>query len=236
MTPEMLERLCKIREQGLPAVLATDLDSHDQVLHEGFGGLDPVLAERLRDDRSGVVESGGRRLFLQVFNPPLRLFVIGAGHISQKLAPMAGLAGYAVTVIDPRQAFATEERFPGVALSHEWPDDALAELKPDHRTAVVALTHDPKIDDPGLIEALRSEAFYIAALGSRKTHGMRLERLASAGFDAATLARIHGPAGLPLGATTPAEIALSVLAEMTAARHGRAGDKPTPIRQQGAAA
>ncbi|MCB9957341.1 MAG: XdhC family protein [Rhodospirillaceae bacterium] len=130
---------------------------------------------------------------------------------------MAQMAGYQVTVVDPRHAFASAERFPGVALSNDWPDEALDALKPDARTAVVTLTHDPKLDDPALDRALRSPAFYIAALGSRKTHAARLQRLAALGHDAAALARIHGPAGLPLGAATPAEIAVSVLAEMTQA-------------------
>ena len=157
------------------------------------------------------------RAFLQVFNPPLRLMVIGAVHIAQALAPMASLAGYHVTVVDPRRAFATDSRFPDVAMTQDWPDEAMTALAPDRRTAVVALTHDPKLDDPGLDVALRSEAFYIAALGSRRTHAGRLERLAELGHDAATLARIHGPAGLDIGAVSPAEIAVSVMAEMTRA-------------------
>ena len=176
-----------------------------------------AVATALRRDQSMAAETSRGRAFLQVFNPPLRLLVIGAVHIAQALAPMASLAGYQVTVIDPRRAFATDSRFPDVAMTGDWPDEAMTALAPDRRTAVVALTHDPKLDDPGLDVALRSEAFYIAALGSRRTHAGRLERLQGLGHDEATLARIHGPAGLDIGAVSPAEIAISVLAEMTRA-------------------
>lgn len=169
----------------------------------------------LRRDQSVAVETSLGRAFLQVFNPPLRLLVIGAVHIAQALAPMAALAGYGVTVIDPRRAFATDERFPEVTMTTDWPDEAMEALAPDRRTAVVALTHDPKLDDPGLDAALRSEAFYIAALGSRRTHTGRLERLKALGHDEAALARIHGPAGLDIGAVSPAEIAIAIMAEMT---------------------
>ena len=171
----------------------------------------------LRRDQSASTETSRGRTFLQVFNPPLRLIVIGAVHIAQALAPIASLAGYHVTVVDPRRAFATDSRFPDVAMSSEWPDEAMTALAPDRRTAVVALTHDPKLDDPGLDVALRSEAFYIAALGSRRTHAGRLERLGELGHDAAALARIHGPAGLDIGAVSPAEIAIAVMAELTRA-------------------
>ena len=164
-----------------------------------------------------AVDSHVGRAFIQIFNPALRLIVIGAVHIAQALAPMASLAGYHVTVVDPRRAFATDSRFPDVAMNGDWPDEAMTELAPDRRTAVVALTHDPKLDDPALDVALRSEAFYIAALGSRRTHAGRLERLQALGHEPATLARIHGPAGLDIGAVSPAEIAISVMAEMTRA-------------------
>src|SRR5690625_1514824 len=153
--------------------------------------------------------------FLQVFLPPLRLAIVGAVHISQALVPMAAIAGYEVTVIDPRQAWATEARFPGVNLITEWPDYALEAFQPDARTAVVTLTHDPKLDDPALVQALRSQAFYIGALGSTRTHSRRLERLRAEGLEETALARIHGPAGLAIGARSPAEIALAVLAQMT---------------------
>ena len=176
-----------------------------------------VLATALRRDQSILAATSCGRTFVQVFNPPLRLIVIGAVHIAQALAPMASLAGYHVTVVDPRRAFATDTRFPAVSISRDWPDEALTALAPDRRTAVVALTHDPKLDDPGLDVALRSEAFYIAALGSRRTHAGRLERLQALGHGATTLARIHGPAGLDIGAVSPAEIAVAVMAEMTRA-------------------
>ena len=186
-----------------------------------LGDVPPEVADEaasaLRRDRSLTVDTSLGRAFLQVFNPPLRLLVVGAVHISQALAPMAGLAGYQVTVIDPRRAFSTDSRFPDVAISQDWPDDAMTALAPDRRTAVVVLTHDPKLDDPGLDVALHSEAFYIAALGSQRNHAGRLERLRELGHDAATLARIHGPAGLDIGAVSPAEIAISILAEMTRA-------------------
>lgn len=183
------------------------------------GPLDPDLLDAVRGahrrDRGATIETDQGPLFIQVFNPPLRLIVVGAVHITQALAPMAQLAGYDVTVADPRRAFASDERFPDVKVSRDWPDEALDALGPDARTAVVTLTHDPKLDDPALDRALRSEAFYIAALGSRRTHAARVERLQALGHDEAAIGRIHGPAGLDIGAVSPAEIALSVMAEMT---------------------
>jgi xanthine dehydrogenase accessory factor len=190
---------------------------------EGKLDLSPArigeVRSRMRDDRSGTFEDGA--LFVHIHNPPLRLIIVGAVHIAQALAPMAAITGFDVTVVDPRGTFATEERFPGIILNDEWPDEALEALAPDARTAVVTLTHDPKLDDPALEVALRSPAFYIASLGGKKTHGGRLERLKAAGFDAQTLARINGPAGLNIGGVSPAEIAVSILAELTAIRHGR---------------
>jgi xanthine dehydrogenase accessory factor len=168
-----------------------------------------------RRDKGATVETERGPLFIQVFNPPLRLIVVGAVHIAQTLVPMASLTGYDVTVVDPRRAFASDARFPGVAVRLDWPDEALEEIGPDARTAVITLTHDPKLDDPALDVALRSEAFYIAALGSKRTHAARRERLIELGHEPATIDRIHGPAGLPIGAVSPAEIALSVMAEMT---------------------
>lgn len=208
-------RVCLVRylDQGGEALVVDDAVAQGELV----AGLEQEVATALRRDRSTAVDTARGRAFLQVFNPPLRLVVIGAVHIAQALAPMAALAGYQVTVIDPRRAFATDSRFPEVAMTTEWPDDAMAALAPDRRTAVVALTHDPKLDDPGLDVALKSEAFYIAALGSRRTHAGRLERLRALGHEEAALARIHGPAGLDIGAVSPAEIAISVLAEMTRA-------------------
>jgi xanthine dehydrogenase accessory factor len=178
-----------------------------------------AMAQAFRRDQGRIVPTEGGPVFIQVFNPPLRLIVVGAVHIAQALVPIAAIAGYDVTVVDPRRGFASDARFPGVTLNQDWPDDALDELRPDQRTAVVTLTHDPKLDDPALDRALRSSAFYIAALGSRRTHAARLERLQALGHEAAALGRIHGPAGLDLGAVSPAEIAVSVVAEMTRALH-----------------
>ena len=175
----------------------------------------------LRDNRSAAIEDPGGAVFARVFNPPLRMVIVGAVHISQSLAPMATLAGFEVTVVDPRGAFATDERFPGVTLSRQWPDEALEALAPDSRTAVVTLIHDPKLDDPALEAALRSDVFYIGALGSRKTHAKRLDRLRAQGFDDETLARIYGPAGFDLGGRASSEIAVAVLAEAIAASHGK---------------
>ncbi|MBT6139783.1 MAG: XdhC family protein [Rhodospirillaceae bacterium] len=175
--------------------------------------------ERMRDDKSGMLGDSG--LFAHVHNPPARLIVIGAVHTTQALAPMAAIAGYEVVVVDPRASFLTEERFPGVTLMDDWPDEAMEELAPDIRTAVVTLTHDPKLDDPALSVALKSEAFYVACLGSRRTHAARVGRLQEMGFDDQAIGRIHGPAGLDIGSTSPAEIALSIMAELTAVKHGR---------------
>jgi xanthine dehydrogenase accessory factor len=168
-----------------------------------------------RADSSAEVEIEGRIWFLEVHNPPLELALVGAVHIAQPLAAMGRLTGYAVRVIDPRAAFATEVRFPGVALCRDWPDEALAKAPLGGRSALVVLAHDPKIDDPALEIALASPAFYIGALGSRKTHAARLERLEARGFSPEALARIQGPVGLAIGARSPAEIALSILAQMT---------------------
>ncbi len=169
-------------------------------------------AERFRMDRSGISEDGAQ--FVAVHNPPLRLAIVGAVHIAQALVGMARTAGFDPIVIDPREAFGSTARFPDAQLINDWPDDALSEVGVDARTAVVLLTHDPKLDDPALHIALRSDAFYIGALGSTRTHAKRLERLQEAGFDAEQLARINGPIGLNIGASGPAEIAVSVLAQM----------------------
>ena len=169
--------------------------------------------DRFRMDRSGFDEDG--ETFIAIHNPPLRLIVVGAVHIAQTLVPMARLVGYDPLLIDPREAFGSTARFPGETILDDWPDEAVRALGLDGRTALVLLTHDPKLDDPALIEALRSDVFYIGALGSTRTHARRLERLNEAGFTQAELARIHGPVGLDIGAAGPGEIALSILAEMT---------------------
>lgn len=175
---------------------------------------------RFRADRSGFEEDG--RTFVSVHNPPLRMAVVGAVHIAQHLVPMARMAGYDPYLVDPREAFASAARFPGTAMSHDWPDEALTAWGLDARTAVVTLTHDPKIDDPAIGAALASECFYLGCLGSTRTHAKRVERLREAGFDAQAIARIHAPVGLDIGAKSPAEIAVSVMAEVTAVLRGRA--------------
>ena len=224
MRRELLDRLLEARAAKRPAAHLRWLGQDAEALVVGGevvagGPLPDALLAQVRDahrrDKGTTVQSDGADIFIQIFNPPLRLIVVGAVHIAQTLVPMASLTGYDVTVVDPRRAFASDARFPGVDVRTDWPDEALEELAPDARTAVVTLTHDPKLDDPALDLALRSEAFYIAALGSKRTHAGRLERLGALGHDAAVLGRIHGPAGLPIGAVSPAEIALSVMAEMT---------------------
>lgn len=224
MKRALLQQLLQAKRAKRPLALVTEVETGRQLLLDGEAAEGELPAEpallhaaraRLALDRSGLLEDG--RHFVQVFLPPLRLAIVGAVHISQALVPMAALAGYAVTVIDPRRSWATDERFPGVELVTAWPDEALEAFRPDARTAVVTLTHDPKLDDPALLQALRSPAFYVGALGSTRTHAKRLERLRAEGLDEAALARIHGPAGLAIGARSPAEIAVSVLAEMTAA-------------------
>ncbi len=232
----LIDRLLADRRAGKPVALATELDGGAQciVYRDGTAGelrLSPdalAKAQRaLADDKSGMIDAE-RRVFLFVVNPPLRLVLVGAVHIAQALAPMAALAGYKVTVIDPRRSFATDARFPGVDLVPEWPDEAMAGMNIDSRTAVVTLTHDPKVDDPALHAALRSPAFYVGCLGSRKTHAGRRARLVEAGFRETDLARLHGPVGMAIGARTPAEIAVSILAEMTAVLHKASAETPAP--------
>ncbi len=179
--------------------------------------LEEIAARLLAESSAPLASDDG--LFVRVYAQPARLLVVGAVHISQCLAPMAAMAGYAVTVIDPRRAFANTERFPDVALCDEWPDEAMARLVPDGQTAVVTLTHDPKLDDPALVAALASPAFYIGALGSRRTHAKRVERLIEQGVDPGQIARIHAPVGLDLGGRSPAEIAVAALAQIIQVRH-----------------
>ncbi|MFP8882000.1 MAG: XdhC family protein [Myxococcota bacterium] len=177
--------------------------------------VEAAVAEAARKDASQVVEDDSRRLFIRVFSPPQRLLIIGAVHVAQSLSAMAREAGYAVALIDPRDTWATPERFPDIEIDRRWPDEALADLAIDRRTALVALSHDPKLDEPALSAALSSDAFYIGALGSRRTHARRLDRLRVSGFDDEQLSRIRGPVGLDIGAVSPAEIAVSILAEIT---------------------
>jgi len=225
MRLDLLTRLEQARAALRPVVLATRLPSGEQLLlpdPDAPAGLAAAAEDALQADSSRTVEADGAQWFLHAYNPPLRLVVVGAVHIAQALVPMAAGLGYGVTVADPRRAFASDERFPGVTVSTDWPDEAMDALRPDSRTAVVTLTHDPKLDDPALDRALRSQAFYIGALGSRKTHAARLARLRELGHDDAALARIRGPVGLNIEAVTAPEIALSILAQIVAVRRGAA--------------
>jgi xanthine dehydrogenase accessory factor len=180
--------------------------------------LNEAGAAALAANKTGTFVIGDENWFIEARNPPPRLILVGGVHIAQTVVPLAAMAGFAVILIDPRRGFGNQERFPDTTISNDWPDEAMRALRPDSRTAIVTLTHDPKLDDPALDEALRSEAFYIGALGSRKTHAARLERLAALGHDDAALARIHGPVGLNIGAVSAPEIALSVVAEIVAIR------------------
>lgn len=224
MDLQLLSTLNAERTARRATVLVTELGSGEQRLVKEIELAGDALAEiidkQLRSGKSGNVEVDGKTYFLTVQAPPPRIVVTGAVHISQALAPMAKLLDLDITVIDPRTAFATQERFPEVTLLAEWPEEALQRVPFDGYTAFVALTHDPKIDDPALIAALRSDCFYIGALGSRKTHGKRLERLAAAGFGEADVKRIHAPIGLDIGAVSPAEIALAILAEIVQGLRG----------------
>ncbi len=224
MKYRLLLQLLESQRDKRPVVLLTRLADGQQRLAypdteqlPEFGAS--VLAaarQALINDRSGQQDG----VFIQVFNPPLRLILIGAVHIAQALIPMARLCGYEPTVVEPRAAWSEGERMPGVNLCTEWPDVALQQLAIDKRTAVVSLSHDPKLDDPALRIALGSPAFYVGALGSRRTHAARIERLLAEGLTRAAIDRLHAPVGLAIGADSPAEIALSILAQMTLVRHG----------------
>jgi xanthine dehydrogenase accessory factor len=207
MPEHLLEDLVTARAAREPVAYVADLEGSTRWLdRSGF-------ADRFRMDRSGFEPES--RVFVAIHNPPLRLIVVGAVHIAQALVPMARLAGYDPAIVDPRETFGSEARFPGERLLHDWPDDAMDQLGLDTRTALVLLTHDPKLDDPALERALRSGCFYIGALGSTRTHAKRVARLTEAGFAEAEIARIHGPIGLDIGAGSPAEIAVSIIAQMT---------------------
>jgi xanthine dehydrogenase accessory factor len=238
ITRAVLEQLLDARRARRPVVLVTPLDggAHRLVpvvavvplgpVAPAAPAVDPALADAVaqvaRRDQAEVIDAAGGALLLEPHTAPLRLVIVGAVHVAQPLAEMAALAGFAVTIVDPRRAFATAARFPGQALVAAWPDVALAELAPDARTAIVTLTHDPKLDDPALVAALASPAFYVGCLGSRKTHGARRVRLGAHGVGEAALDRLHGPVGLRIGARTPAEIAVSILGEIVAALRGAA--------------
>lgn len=218
MDLSVLATLNAERQARRATVLVTDVAAGTQrLVKQQDIAADPLaelLEKQLRMGKSGMVEAEGQSWFLTVQAPHPRVVVTGAVHISQAMAPMAKALDLDLVIIDPRTAFATPERFPEVTLLPEWPEEAIPRIGLDGYTAFVALTHDPKIDDPGLDAALRSNCFYVGALGSRKTHGKRVERLTAAGFDAEAIARIHAPIGLDIGAVSPAEIALSILAEI----------------------
>jgi xanthine dehydrogenase accessory factor len=248
MNIKLLNQALTVSREGKAAALATNLKTGQQSLIQGTevtGNL-PVTEVVMntvrrawdRDENDNVMTGEGK-IFIEIFNPRLRMLIVGGVHIAQPLARVAALTGYMVTIVDPRSAFASAERFPDVALNGEWPDDAMKQLKPDRRTAIVTLTHDPKLDDPALQEALKSDAFYIGALGSRKTHARRCDRLREAGFTDEQMARIHGPVGLKLGAVSPAEIAISVMAEVTQVLRAAAEERKaerTAEKARGAAA
>ena len=217
-----------------PVVLVTDIASGAQrVVTAAAAAGDPLaetIEQRFRLGRSGLLQVGEHSVFLTVQVPPVRLVLVGAVHIAQALAPMARAVDLDVTIVDPRTAFATPERFPDVVVLAEWPDDVLPRLQLDRFTAVALLTHDPKIDDQALIAALRADCFYVGALGSRKTHGKRMERMRDQGFADEVLAHIHAPIGLDIGAVSPGEIAVAVLGEVVAAMRKK------PLRDAVAAA
>ena len=219
MRLDLLSALNAERAARRAAVLVTEIETGEQrlVLETDVTGdaLAEPIADRLRLGKSGLVEAQGRQYFLTVQAPPVKAIVVGAVHISQALAPMARVLDLDVTIVDPRTAFATPERFPDVPVLAEWPEEVLPRLGLDRYTALVALTHDPKIDDPAIQAGLRADCFYIGALGSKKTHAKRVARLKEAGLTDRDIARIHAPIGLPIGAVSPAEIALAIMAEIT---------------------
>ena len=229
MQLDILRTLNVERAARHPVVVVTDLGSGSQRLVKAADVAgDPLrepIEKRIRSGKSGTEETAQGKVFFTVHVPPPRLVITGAVHISQALAPIGRLLGYDVTIVDPRTAFASIERFPDVKVIADWPDVALPPLGIDRYTAFVALTHDPKIDDPALTHALARDCFYIGALGSRKTHGRRIERLKAQGLSDSALARIHAPIGLEIGAVSPPEIAVAIMGEITA-RLRQSAEKP----------
>ena len=224
MRLDILSALNAERAARRPTLIVTEIQNGRQRLVKGEevarDPLKDVLLRHLRSGKSGMEETPEGKVFLTVHVPPPRLVITGAVHISQALAPMARMLNYDVTIVDPRTAFASAERFPDLNVIAEWPDTALPPLNIDRYTAFAALTHDPKIDDPALTHALARDCFYIGALGSKKTHGRRVERLKAQGVTDAQIARIHAPIGLAIGAVSPSEIAVSIMAQITASlRH-----------------
>jgi xanthine dehydrogenase accessory factor len=232
VTPEILAALEAAREQKRPVVVATKLPSGEQRLlpdPAAPDAMNKIARQVLISDISGTHKIDNADWFLHVYNPPYRIVIVGAVHIAQALVQFSTACGYATTVVDPRRSFASDERFPNVAVSTAWPDEAMDEFKPDARTAVVTLTHDPKLDDPALDRALKSEAFYIGALGSRRTHAARRKRLRELGHSEVAMDRIQGPVGLNIEAVTAPEIAASIIAEIIAVRRGAPlAPKPRP--------
>lgn len=210
----LLTELVDARAARTPIAYEINLDTGRRTLRRD------AYPDRMRLDRSGFEEDG--QTFVAVHNPPLRLIVVGAVHIAQALVPMARIAGYDPVIVDPREAFASAARFPDQTILTDWPDEAVEQIGLDTRTALVLLTHDPKLDDPALETALRADVFYIGALGSTRTHAKRVARMQEAGFTERQIARIHGPIGLDIGAAGPSEIAVAILAQMTAVLRGKA--------------
>lgn len=226
MEVALLKELQLARQEKRQVVLATNLNSNVSTILYPFevSKTNQLIEEArlaLARDKPKEIETEDGPVFLNIFNPPLRMFIVGAVHIAQKLAPMAAAASYDVTVIDPRRSFGSDFRFPGITLDDRWPDDALKDLAPDRRSAVVTLTHDAKLDDPALETVLKTDAFYIGSLGSNRTKAKRHDRLVRAGFNESDISRIHGPVGLDIGAQSPAEIAISIMAELTATLRGK---------------
>ena len=223
----VLHRLISDVEARRKVALVTHLATGARRLAHAPDDFGPELAPALEDafrlGKSAAVEGSDGEIFINIFSPTIRLVIVGAVHVAQPLVPMARALGYDVVIVDPRSAFATEERFGDAAISREWPDEALPKIGMDGRTALIVLTHDPRIDDPALICALSSDAFYVGALGSKKTHAKRVERLMQEGVPRADLDRIHAPIGLDIGAQGAAEIAVSVIAEITAVQRGKSG-------------
>ncbi len=228
---DLLERLVELRESRQPALYCVNMRTWERHLigPDDKTDLNLSFSARLASDRSGMEGDW----FVSVHNPPLRMMIVGGVHIAQPLTQMARLAGYDTILIDPRSAFATEERFPGETLVTEWPDDAIPTLRPDARTAIVTLTHDAKIDDAAILSSLSTEAFYIGSLGSTRTHAKRCQRLVEAGVGETQMARIKAPVGLNIGARTPAEIALAIMGEVTETlRLHATSHSPLPVRSE----
>jgi xanthine dehydrogenase accessory factor len=232
MKLNILSALNAERAARRAAIVVTNVESGAQRLVKAADiAKDPlraVLADHLRTGKSGMEETAEGKVFLTTYVPPPQLVITGAVHISQALAPIGKLLNYDVTIVDPRTAFASPERFPDVKIVAEWPDVALPPLNVDRYTAFVALTHDPKIDDPALLHVLSRDCFYVGALGSRKTHARRVERLREQGVSDANVARIHAPIGLDIGAVSPAEIAVAIMAQITERLHEEVDAKPSP--------